>query len=364
MKVSEAMTTDTVVLDRDARISEALSRMNELRIHQIPVVSGNEYLGVISYSEMLRRRSIQLMAKVENFIINTPTTTPSADIMEVVRLLRDSGVNAIPVIEKKKLVGIISRLDILKKIESVYDLSGSRNSQIMSDTPIVVREDEPADVAADHMRDLGESEIPVVDRDGKLTGILRMDSIVAAVKQGKDRVRFGEYIGYSDKVKVAAGSISDAPLSAKLFDPVRISTDLMTKHNLHMIPVVGDDQRVVGVVGVSDVLDLISPGEEKEGILIEVSGLTPDDDDLYDITYFMASKFSAKFAKLSGHSNGKLNIHIIKYKESGGIKYSIRTRLLSGNIAMTESSADWNYGKCLSEIFDGYESRIRKEKER
>jgi hypothetical protein len=31
---------------------------------------------------------------------------------------------------------------------------------------------------------------------------------------------------------------------------------------------------------------------------------------------------------------------------------------------MTESSADWNFGKCLSEIFDGYESRIRKEKER
>ena len=105
-------------------------------------------------------------------------------------------------------------------------------------------------------------------------------------------------------MKVAAGSISDSPLSAKLFDPVRISADLMTKHNLHMIPVVGDDLRVVGIVGVSDVLDLISPGEEKEGILIEVSGLTPDDDDLYDITYFMASKFSAKFAKLSGHNNG------------------------------------------------------------
>jgi len=364
MKVNEAMTTETVVLNKDARVSEALSKMNELRIHQIPVVTGNEYLGVISYSEMLRRRSLQLMAKVENFIINTPTTTPSTDILDVVKMLRDSGVNALPVIDKKKLVGIISRLDILRKIESIYDLSGSRNSQIMSDNPIVVEEDETTDVAADHMRDLGESEIPVVDKNGKLSGILRMDSIVAAVKQGKDRVRYGEYIGYSDKVKVAAGSISDSPLSVKLFDPVKESSELMAKHNVHIIPVVDDEQRVVGIVGVSDILDLISPGEEKEGVLIEVSGLTPDDDDLYDITYFLSSKFTTKFAKLSGHNTGKLNIHVIKYKESGGIKYSIRTRLMSGNISMTESSADWNFGKCLSAVFDGYEARIRKEKER
>lgn len=364
MKVREVMTTNTVVLNGESRISEALSKMSELRIHQMPVVSGNEYLGVISYSEMLRRRSLQLMAKVENFIINSPTTTPDADVMEAVKLLRDSGVNALPVIDKRKLVGIVSRLDILKRIDEVTDLSSSRNSQIMSDNPIVVKTDDLTDVAADQMRALGESEIPVVDVDGKLSGILRMDSIVSALRQGKDRPSFGEYSGKSDKVRVTVGSISDPPSSVKLFDSVKSTLEVMTGHNLHVVPVVSEDQRVVGVVDVSDVLDLITPSGEKEGILIEVSGLTPDDDDLYDITYFLASKFITKFAKITGHNSGKVNIHVIKYKESGATKYSVRTRLMSGSISMTQNYADWNFGKCLSAIFDGYESRLRKDKER
>ncbi|MEM0155337.1 MAG: CBS domain-containing protein [Thermoplasmataceae archaeon] len=364
MKISEVMTKDAVVLSRDSRVAEALSKMSELRIHQIPVVSGNEYLGVISSSEILRRRSLQLMSKVENFIINTPTGTPDMDIMEAVRVLRDSGVNALPVIDKKRLVGIVSRLDILKRIGEVADLTEARNSHIMSDNPLVARTDDTTDVAADHMRDLGESEIPVVDGGGRLSGILRMDSIVSATRQGKDRVRYGEYSGQSDKVKVSVGSISDAPVSVKLFEPVKTTIDLMTKHNIHLVPVVSDDQRVVGVVDVSDVLDLISPGEEKEGVLIEVSGLTPDDDDLYDTTYFIASKFIEKFSKITGHNMGKLNIHVIKYKESGGTKYSIRTRLMSGRLSMNQNGSDWNFGKCLSGIFDSYEIRIKKDKER
>jgi CBS domain-containing protein len=364
MKIIDVMTKNAFVLNGDSRVAEALSKMSELRIHQIPVVSGNEYLGVISSSEILRRRSLQLMSKVENLIINTPTAPPDMDIMDALRVLRDSGINALPIIDKKRLVGIVSRLDILKRIGEVIDLSEARNSHIMSDNPIVVRTDDPTDVAADHMRDLGESEIPVVDGSGKLSGILRMDSIVSATRQGKIRPHYGEFSGQSDKVKVTVGSLSDAPISVRLFDPVNKTIDLMAKHNIHAVPVVSDDQKVVGIVDVSDVLDLISPGEEKEGVLIEVSGLTPDDDDLYDTTYFITSKFISKFSKMTGHNMGKINIHVIKYKESGATKYSVRTRLISGKLSMNENGSDWNFGKCLSEIFDRYESRFRKEKER
>lgn len=44
------------------------------------------------------------------------TTTPDADIIDVVRAMIDKGVNRIPVLEKGVLVGIISRGDIIFSI--------------------------------------------------------------------------------------------------------------------------------------------------------------------------------------------------------------------------------------------------------
>jgi hypothetical protein len=79
----------------------------------------------------------------------------------------------------------------------------------------------------------------------------------------------------------------------------------------------------------------------------------------------MVEKFTDRFSKIENIKNGTLNIHVVKHHgEEGRIKYSVRTRLMGRKINMTESSSGWNFGRVLSNVFDNYETRSKREREK
>lgn len=371
MLVKDIMTVNPVTIDTESgTISDAMSKMKETDIHQIPAVNGKTYVGMLNYREILRKRSLQLNARVDTFVINTPQLSPDDDIREVIRLVKDTGISAFPVISKGKLVGIASRSDIIEHISDIAGSENIRNRQIMSSNPITVNEDDSVSSAATKMRGLDEIEIPVVDRHDNLSGILRLDEIAAdTFKRLKQSIRgsymyFGDVGGDKEKVEVTCSSLMDNPRWVKGEDPISRAAELMVEHRLHIIPVVFDDMKVQGIVGIADIIDALVTGEEKEGILIQVTGLDPSDQDIYETTYAMASKFALRFSRITGLKHGKLNIHVLKYQTEGRIKYSVRTKIVAEPLTMSLDHHDWNFGKCLSFIFETYEPRLRKWKDK
>lgn len=366
MLVKDIMTGEPVVIDiRTATISDAMEKMRGVDVHQIPAVNGKKYMGMLNYREIMRRRSLQLSAKAENYVISSPTITPETDTMEVVRLMVDTGLSAFPVISKGKLHGIISRSDIIRNLEQIMGENRLRNRQIMSSDPIHVKEEESVSEAAIKMRGLDETEIPVVDDNGKVTGILRLDDIAAdTFKRQKQSIRgtgdpTGAIAGEMVKVKVTSASLMDNPIWVLPEDSIIKTAELLTSRRLHIIPVADEEGKIEGIVGISDIIDALDR-REKEGMLIQVSGLDPSERDIYDITFAMASKFLIRFSKITGISHGKLNIHVAEYHSEGKTKYSVRTKIVAEPLTMSLDHHDWNYGKCLSFIFDTYEPRLRK----
>ncbi len=378
MLVKEIMTKDPEVIDvENSSISEAMARMRSTDIHQIPAVSGKKYVGMLNYREILRKRSMQPSARVDTFLVNTPKISPEDDIRKVIKLIVDTGLSAFPVLQKSRLVGIISRSDIIGHIEEFSEIHGMRNRQIMSSNPVSVEENENVEAAAAKMRGLDETEIPVVDSNKKLVGLLRLDEIASdTFRRDKQGIRGGHMAfgnigggmvdvagdrgGDKTKVDIRCSSLMDNPRWVHGDDEISRTAEIISEHGLHIVPVVNGDMELEGIIGISDIIDSLNIGEEKTGILIQVSGLDPDDQDLYDITYAMASKFIIRFSKITGLDRGKLNIHIIKYHSEGVIKYSVRTKIIAEPLTMSLDHHDWNYGKCLSFIFDTYEPRLRK----
>lgn len=367
MLVKDIMASNPVVVNvEDSTISDAISKMRETDIHQIPAVNGKKYIGMLNYREILRKRSLQLNAKLDTFIINTPQLSPDDDVREVIRLIKDTGVSAFPVIQKDKLVGLASRSDIIRHVSELPESQNLRNRQVMSSNPVTVTEDESVDSAAAKMRGLDEIEIPVVDRDGKLTGILRLDDIAAdTFRRKKQSIRgsymyYGDVGGDSEKVEVTCSSLMDNAYWVEGQDLISGAADIMIEHHLHIVPVVSSEMVLEGVVGIADIIDALSSGEEKTGMLIQVTGLDPDDRDTYEVTYAMASKFALRFSKITGLNHGKINIHVLRYHTEGRVKYSVRTKIIAEPLSMSLDHHDWNYGKCLSFIFETYEPRLRK----
>lgn len=364
MKAKDIMTEKVLTLSADSKVSQALSIFGEKRVHSIPIVNGKKYQGMLIYRDLIRRRSIQFNSKASGYVTSTPVISPEDDVLTVIDKIRSSGIAALPVLAKGSLTGIISTADIVRKYNEIVRDTGLTAMDVMSSDPIAVRETDALDIAHDKIRILREYEIPVVDDRGHTAGILRLDDMMERAITEKDKISYGQYKSTSAPVKVQVGSVMDNDVHAMTDTPVSECADLMTEHSLHIIPVTDREGMLVGVVSQSDLIGIINTNLSQEGLLMTISGLDHGDEDLYDMAYRDAEKFAKKFSKITGHSNGTLSVHVIRYKEEGSTKYSVRTRLISGGISLTVDSFDWNFGKCLYDIFETYENRLRKMKEK
>ncbi len=371
MRVKDLMTATPVVVDiKTSTISDAMDKMRGLDVNQVPAVNGKKYMGMLNFREVLRRRSLKLSANAENYLVNTPTVTPEDDVMDVIRLIVDTGLSALPVLEKDKLLGIISRTDLIRNLSEIAGERVLRNRQIMSSNPVFVYESDSVEDASIAMRGLNESEIPVVDKNEALTGILRLDEIAKdTFRRDKQSIRgtgdpSGDRAGEMVKVNVKCASLMDNPVWVNPQDSITKTAELLDKRRLHIVPVVDENMKIVGVVGTSDIIEALDQ-REKEGMNIIVSGLDPDERDIYEITYSMAAKFLLRFTRITGITHGRLNIHVAKYHSADSrTKYSVRTKIVAEPLVMSLDHHDWNYGKCLSFIFDTYEPRLKKWKEK
>ena len=121
------------------------------------------------------------MTVSKNMTINPVTTTPDMGVFEAFELMKNEGVQRLPVLDNDgNLVGIISEKNITSAaadrevsiVEFALLLSKIKVGDVMTKEVITVSIDDPVELAARKMSDNDISILPVVDNDGKLVGIV------------------------------------------------------------------------------------------------------------------------------------------------------------------------------------------------
>jgi CBS domain-containing protein len=105
----------------DATVFEALNRMTKKNVGAMLVFEGNDFVGLISERDYTRKTILKGRLSKETAVREIMTTTvvtvhPDDDIEECMELFTDRHVRHLPVIEKGKVVGIVSIGDIVKSI--------------------------------------------------------------------------------------------------------------------------------------------------------------------------------------------------------------------------------------------------------
>ena len=135
MYVKNKMTSDVVTIFKDASIDLAFQTMVEKGCKQLPVVEDGNLVGSITeklLAEVTPSKATTLSMYELNYllsktkvkdIMDTTMAVGSPDMLieEAASLLKGSNVDYLPITEGKKLVGIITRTDIL---ESFLELTG------------------------------------------------------------------------------------------------------------------------------------------------------------------------------------------------------------------------------------------------
>jgi CBS domain-containing protein len=135
MKVRELMTKDVVSVRPAATLREAAALLVEHRVSGLPVVRGNEVVGVLSEADIVAKTSggtdhgglltwlfdpepleHKTSAQTVGEAMSSPPITISATrpVHEAARKMIADGVNRLPVVEDGRLVGILTRADIVR----------------------------------------------------------------------------------------------------------------------------------------------------------------------------------------------------------------------------------------------------------
>ena len=127
MKVVDLMTSDPLSVTTVETIGKAEELMGENNIRQIPVVSGQELVGIVTDRDVRAYLSDALVADpgARARALQTPVgdimTTgplfiaPDDDLKDAVEMLIEQKFGAIPVVDEAEgLVGIVSYVDVLR----------------------------------------------------------------------------------------------------------------------------------------------------------------------------------------------------------------------------------------------------------
>jgi len=112
MVVRDYMSSPVITIDPQCAIADARALLRKHRIRQIPVVDKERLVGIITDRDL---RSASAATKTVGEIMTTKPTVirPMAPIDEAARVLRKLKVGALPVVDNHKLVGIITTTDML-----------------------------------------------------------------------------------------------------------------------------------------------------------------------------------------------------------------------------------------------------------
>ncbi|MBT8266179.1 MAG: CBS domain-containing protein [Bacteroidia bacterium] len=126
--ISEIMTRKVVTLDIHDNLETAEHLFKTHRIRHIPVISGAEVRGILSYTDLLRISFADAVdedeGSVDTIVYNLFTieqvmaknlvsVASSTTIKEVAEILSKKEFHAIPVIDDNKLVGIVTTTDLI-----------------------------------------------------------------------------------------------------------------------------------------------------------------------------------------------------------------------------------------------------------
>lgn len=125
------------------------------------------------------------------------TVKPSTPLQELARTMREEDIGALPVVDKEKLVGMVTDRDIvIRGLAEQANLADTTAKDVMSSGMYYCFQDQSVGEVLDNMGDVQLRRLAVVDRDKSLVGIV---SIGDLAKAGTPRKTAGALSGISSE---------------------------------------------------------------------------------------------------------------------------------------------------------------------
>jgi CBS domain-containing protein len=277
--VADIMTAAPIVVEVPGSRNDAINTMVRNNLTGLPVIrsSDGNLMGIVSRRDIFRNfEEDQLSLIMKKDCI---TIRPDADLAEAAGIFSEKRIHRLPVVEDGRLVGIITPTDLLREVKTMK--TGMTAEDIIATTCVTAYAEEPLTYTIAAMRISDVSAVPVLDRFGKLVGILTdrdlfSDQIGDAEAMSKLGIEDSNLAGYrnvlplfyaaterylKDEKTVSDYMVSD-PLT--VFKKVTLNdvAKMMLQNDFGQVPVHGTKDDIVGMIYDVDVLRALTGNAE------------------------------------------------------------------------------------------------------
>ncbi len=283
-----------VTASSDESLSQLRHRMEENDLRAIPVVNSKGRLeGAVSYRELVR--FIQFNPEstdLEKVMHQPPEFDLDASLVELADLRINSGRKMMVALDGDRLAGVMGDREFLGVLPDVDELEQLSTREIASQELITVFEEDSVEKARHAMLDNNISRLPVIDNNGKLTGMV--DSVdILRMLEARDKQspggRSGRRAG-TDEVNVAGGGEKER-MSKVTVDQIMDRTPTISEQHLkgkEAVQVMLDrssteivfveDSYPEQIVTVKDFVKFLEGFSRRDTVLVQLTGVEVDEE--------------------------------------------------------------------------------------
>lgn len=270
--VKDVMVRDVAYASIPGSRDDVLKTLQDHKVSGVPVIKKDEVVGMITRTDLLRNREEDQTALL---MTRDPVLiSPERSIVEAAKLLIEHDIRRLPVVEGRKLVGIITVADIVR-VAADLGIKESIEPYLEKETAVLWSE-MPLPVAGSIMEFAAVQACPVIDSSLKLVGmisdrdLIKTSVIEETVEKTDMSANDGEDTWMWDRVmqtiskyytvsriKLKNILVSEAmvlPITAYKKDEVGKCAAVMAKNRIDQMPVVTSGGKLMGMLKDKDIL--------------------------------------------------------------------------------------------------------------
>jgi CBS domain-containing protein len=133
MQVREIMSKDIEVVDRNDNLRTVEERMATKQLRHLPVLEQGEIVGIVTqrdlfkatmsstmgYGEKVQQAYLQSVRVKEIMVYPVVTVSPDTSVAAAAEMMINKGIGCLPVVDDHKLIGIVTKTDLLRCLHAL-----------------------------------------------------------------------------------------------------------------------------------------------------------------------------------------------------------------------------------------------------
>lgn len=274
-------TENIIKIGKEELLSSALSKLASS--HDAAFVFNDdkktEFAGLINPYFCLIKSSLPANTKVSHCLFHPPKIYTNSSISKVAQSMNDSKIHYLPVLDdQNELLGIISARRMLTALQDSQVFKVAISSIIkQSKRPLaIVNENDSISTAVNLFKQTKLSKLIVVNKEGKLKGLLSYYDLINFLITPKHKEHRGDKVG--GKINFNSQKISNFSktyvLTLTKNDTMDMALKMIIEKKIGSVVIIDQNRKPIGIITTKDFLTMIIRTEKQKIVEITEKNLS------------------------------------------------------------------------------------------